>query len=381
MTVRIDQGEKLTLMAVGDVMIKRERPASIFDGVRSTLAQADLVFGNQEGPTTDGGEPLLGKIQLGSRHVRGDVRTAAVQAEAGFSAMTLANNHMMDFGPDGLADTMRMLDEHGIAYAGGGRNLEEARRPCILERKGVKIAMLGYTTVYPVAGYPAGPETPGVATLKVDTAYLPQENHFYQPASPPIIVGIPDPAAMEGLLDDIRRAKAASDLVVVQFHWGVAHQWGRISGYMKEMGRACIDAGADMIVGNHAHQLFGVEMYKGKLIAYCLNHFALDMWQNWRGWADAVILKAEVRNKQFTRLSLIPVDIEKESRDPKIAAGERWASIRRDIQDMSEEFGTTFEADGNELVIGGPRPGTPAPLRGAAVLKDRVTARSYPLLY
>ena len=381
MTTHTQQQDKLTLMAVGDVMIKREHPASIFDAVRDTLKQADLLIGNQEGPITDGGDPLLGKIQLGSRHVRGDVRTAAVQAEAGFSAMTLANNHMMDFGPEGLADTMRLLDEHGIAYAGGGLNADEARKPCILESKGVKIAMLGYTTVYPAAGYPAGPDTPGVATLKVDTAYLPQENHFYQPASPPIIVGIPDPAAMEGLVADIRSAKEAADLVVVQFHWGVAHQWGRISGYMKEMGRACIDAGADMIVGNHSHQLFGFEMYKGKLIAYCLNHFALEMWQNWRGWADTVILKAEVENKQFTRLSLVPIDIEKESHDPKIATGDRWASIRRDIQDMSEEFGTTFSVEGEELVIGGPRPGTPAPLRGSAVLRDRVTARSYPLLY
>ena len=373
--------DKVTLMAVGDVMIQRDRPETIFDGVRSTFAQADLLLGNQEGPTTDRGDPLLGKIQIGSRHVRGDVRSAAVQAAAGCSAMTLANNHMMDFGAAGLEQTIELLREQGIAHAGGGANLEQARRPAILESKGVKIAMLGYTTVYPAAGYPAGPEAPGVATLRVDTAYMPQENHFYQPASPPIIVGIPDPAAMDGLLDDIRRARQQADLVVVQFHWGVAHQYGRISGYMKEMGRAAIDAGADLILGNHSHQLFGFEVYRERLICYCLNHFALEMYQDWRGWCDAVILKAEIENRRFSRLSLLPVRIDRETHNPMIASGAEWQSIRRDVEDMSQEFGTTFTEEGGELVIGGPRPGTPAPLRAPAVLKDRLSVRSYPLLY
>lgn len=373
--------DKVTLMAVGDVMIQRDRPETIFDGVRSTFAQADLLLGNQEGPTTDRGDPLLGKIQIGSRHVRGDVRSAAVQAAAGFSAMTLANNHMMDFGAAGLEQTIELLREQGIAYAGAGANLEQARRPAILQSKGVKIAMLGYTTVYPAAGYPAGPEAPGVATLRVDTAYMPQENHFYQPASPPIIVGIPDPAAMDGLLDDIRRAKQQADLVVVQFHWGVAHQYGRVSGYMKEMGRAAIDAGADLILGNHSHQLFGFEVYRERLICYCLNHFALEMYQDWRGWCDAVILKAEIENRRFSRLSLLPVRIDRETHNPMIASGAEWQSIRRDVEDMSQEFGTTFTEEGGELVIGGPRPGTPAPLRAPAVLKDRLSVRSYPLLY
>ena len=373
--------DKVTLMAVGDVMIRRDRPETIFDGVRSTFAQADLLLGNQEGPTTDRGDPLLGKLQIGSRHVRGDVRSAAVQAAAGFSAMTLANNHMMDFGAAGLEQTIELLREHGIAHAGGGANLEQARRPAILQSKGVKIAMLGYTTVYPAAGYPAGPEAPGVATLRVDTAYMPQENHFYQPASPPIIVGIPDPAAMDGLLDDIRRAKQQADLVVVQFHWGVAHQYGRISGYMKEMGRAAIDAGADLILGNHSHQLFGFEVYRERLICYCLNHFALEMYQDWRGWCDAVILKAEIENRRFSRLSLLPVRIDRETHNPMIASGAEWQSIRRDVEDMSQEFGTTFTEEDGELVIGGPRPGTPAPLRAPAVLKDRLSVRSYPLLY
>ena len=373
--------DKVTLMAVGDVMIRRDRPETIFDGVRSTFAQADLLLGNQEGPTTDRGDPLLGKLQIGSRHVRGDVRSAAVQAAAGFSAMTLANNHMMDFGAAGLEQTIELLREHGIAHAGGGANLEQARRPAILQSKGVKIAMLGYTTVYPAAGYPAGPEAPGVATLRVDTAYMPQENHFYQPASPPIIVGIPDPAAMDGLLDDIRRAKQQADLVVVQFNWGVAHQYGRISGYMKEMGRAAIDAGADLILGNHSHQLFGFEVYRERLICYCLNHFALEMYQDWRGWCDAVILKAEIENRRFSRLSLLPVRIDRETHNPMIASGAEWQSIRRDVEDMSQEFGTTFTEEDGELVIGGPRPGTPAPLRAPAVLKDRLSVRSYPLLY
>lgn len=362
-------------------MIDRPSPDSIFDNIRSTLTKADLLFGNQEGPITDRGTPLPGKAEVGSRHVRAVLGSASAAAKAGFSAMTLANNHMMDYGEEGLLQTMDLLEKHGIVTAGAGRNLEEAHRPAILERNGVSIAMLGYTTVYPIVGHPAGKGTPGVATVRVDTAYQAQENYFYQPASPPIILGMPDPSAMERMLADIRLAKEKADLVVVQFHWGVTHEYGRISGYMKEMGRAAVDAGADLILGNHAHQLYGFEMYRDRLICYSLNHFAFDKIQAWRGWLDAVILKAVVEDGRFTRFSLLPISIDRDTRNPTLAQAEQSQAIQRDLEMMSQEFGTAFAAKQGELLVGGPVPGTPPPLRAPAVLKDRLSSRSYPILH
>lgn len=362
-------------------MINRSAAQSIFDGVRPILADGDLLLGNQEGPITDRGNPVPGKAEVGSRHVRAALGNAEALASVGFSAMTLANNHMMDYGPEGLSQTIELLSKYGIRYAGAGKDFDAAHEPAMLERNGVTIAMLGYTTVYTAIGYQAGNETPGVATVRVDTSYQPQENHFYQPASPPVIVATPDAAAMEVMIGDIKRAKTRADLVVVQFHWGVSHEYGRISGYMKEMGRAAVDAGADLILGNHAHQLYGFEIYGERLICYSLNHFAFDKFQDWRGWLDAVILKVIVENGRFTRFSVLPIRIDRESRNPSLAQGEHREAIHRELEMMSKEFGTTFTLDDGELVLSGPVAGTPPPLRAPAVLRDRLSSRSYPILY
>ncbi|MEE9202999.1 MAG: CapA family protein, partial [Dehalococcoidia bacterium] len=185
------QKRELTLLAVGDVFINRPSPPSIFEGVRSLLGGADLLLANQEGPVTDRGQPILGKIEAGSRHIRAVPGSIPAEVEVGFSAVSLANNHMLDYGEEGMFHTMELLREHGIPFTGAGASLEEARKPVLLERDGTRIAMLGYTSVYPVAGFAAGKERPGVATVKVHTAYQAPENVLYQPGFPAISVTTP----------------------------------------------------------------------------------------------------------------------------------------------------------------------------------------------
>lgn len=368
----------LTLMAVGDVFINRPSPPSILKGVRSLLGGADLILANQEGPVTDRGQPILGKIEAGSRHIRAMPASIPAEAEAGFSAVTLANNHMMDYGEEGLFHTMELLREHGIPYTGAGDSFEAARRPVLLEQDGVKIAMLGYTSVYPVAGFAAGPKRPGVATVKVHTAYRAPENVLYQPGFPAITVTTPDAVEMDAMLADIRQARQVSEIVVVQFHWGVAQGYGKVVGYMKEMGRAAVDAGADLILGHHPHLLLGFEFYQERLICYSLNHFAFDIFVPWRGWLDTVALKVVIREGRFQRFSVIPVTLAEETMDLEVARGERWQAICQEVQGLSQEFGTTSTRDGEELVLGGPAPGTPPPLRAPEVLEDNPLPIPYP---
>jgi poly-gamma-glutamate synthesis protein (capsule biosynthesis protein) len=370
--------EALTVLAVGDVFINRPTPPSILKGVKALLGGADLILANQEGPVTDQGQPILGKIEAGSRHIRAVPASIPAEAEAGFSAVTLANNHMMDYGEEGLFQTMALLREHGIPFTGAGASFEEARRPVLLEQDGTKIAMLGYTSVYPVAGFAAGPKHPGVATVKVHTAYRAPENVFYQPGFPAITVTTPDALEMEAMLADIRRARQVADIVVVQFHWGVAQGHGRVVGYMKEMGRAAVDAGADLILGHHPHLLLGFEFYRERLICYSLNHFAFDIFVPWHGWLDTVALKAVIREGRFQRFSVIPVTLAEKTMDLGMASGERWQAIYQEVQGLSQEFGTTLTPDGEELVLGGPAPGTPPPLRAPEVLEDNPLLIPYP---
>ena len=365
----------LTLMAVGDVHIKRPDPLTIFGGTAEVLARADVLLGNQEGPISDRGEPMLAKPSVGSLCLRGPIDSIAAEAQIGFSGMTLANNHMMDYGPEALLQTRDLLNEHGIATAGAGADAKEAHEPAIIERNGVRIAMLGYTSVFPVYGFAAGDDSPGVATIRVSTSYQAPPSVPYQPGTPAVTVTVPNNDDMRQLADDIGRAADAADLVVVQFHWGVAG-YAHAVGYMKEMARFAVDAGADLILGNHAHVLQGLEIYRDVLICYSLNHFAFEtnpgrsVAASWPTGDESLILESEVRDKAFVRHSLGLAVLDEETNNLEMADADRRASITATLEDLSEEYGTIFRIEGDRVVVEGPAPGTPPAPRGADVLAD-----------
>ena len=374
------QQRDLTLLAVGDVMISRPDPVSIFDGVRPMMESADLIFANLEGACTDRGVPCAGKREVGSVHQRAPVNSVPAYAEIGSWGLSLANNHMMDYGEEGLVQTMDLLAEHGLAHTGAGSTYDEARRAVFMERGGTKIALLGYTCVYPQAGYEAKADQAGVATAKVHTAYQPPHNAFYQPGTPAVTVTTPDAAETTAFLADVRAAREQADIVVVQMHWGVAGL-PRNLGYMKELGRAAIDAGAAMIVGAHPHIFLGVELYGGGVIAYSLSHFAFDGSYNFKpgstppgrpGFTDSLALTATVRDNRFQRLAITPVVLDPETKSVQVADEERREAVRASLEQLSHEFGTTFTPEGRELLLGGPAPGSPSSKRAPEVLADPV---------
>lgn len=368
----------LTLMAVGDVLMQRSDPMSIFGDTLGVLAEADVLLGNQEAPASDRGEPMAAKRSLGSGCLRAPPASIEAVTRAGFTAMTLANNHMMDFGPEALLQTVGLLRCRGIATAGGGADDMEAHAPAVIDHRGVRIAMLGYTTLFLDPGSTAGPGRPGVATIRVDTQYRQPAEVPYQPGTPAVVVTTPDPGDMARLAGDIAAAKEQSDLAVVQFHWGVGG-YAYPHGYMKELARFTVDAGADLIIGNHAHVPLGLEVYRGALIAYGLNRFAMDisptrtLYAEWWPTADeSLILKSSVVNGAFDRHSLKLAVFDAESNAMMMAGAQRRASIGTTLARLSEEFGTMFTPCGDELMIGGPAPGTPPPLRAPGVLTDEL---------
>jgi poly-gamma-glutamate capsule biosynthesis protein CapA/YwtB (metallophosphatase superfamily) len=356
-------------MAVGDIYLVRPNPVAIFGDTLDLLQSADILLGVQEGPVSDRGKPMPGKVEVGSVHLRAPVHAVKAQAAAGFSAMTLANNHIMDYGEAALFHTMDLLRENGIGFTGAGRSVEEARKPLILERNGTRVAMLGYTSVFPVIGYAATNTRPGVATVRVTTSYRAPHNVPYQPGTPAITITTPDQQDMDTMLTDIQRAREAADIVIVQFHWGVAG-YAHVLGYMKVMGRAAIDAGADLVVGNHAHLPLGLELYRNKLICYSLNHFAFDLRMSEHRLYDTLILKCLIRDRRLHAHALIPIEIDETSLDLAVAGGRRRAAMQASLEDLSREFGTDFSARGDALVPKGPRTDTPVPLGMPDVLMD-----------
>jgi len=367
----------LVMMAVGDVHVSRPDPGSAFVNVASVLEQGDINMGNLEGPICDQGQFIPGKFEIGSAHLISSPMNIKGLVAGRFKAMGLANNHQMDYGGEGLLQTIEILDQAGIAHAGAGHNLEEAHKIALLEQKGTRVAFLSYTSLYLPVGYAAEVDKPGVATLKIHTAYEALENVLYQPGIPPIIITIPDPIELNIMLDNIRRAKEIADIVVLCPHWGVGLGYGRVVAYQKAVGRAAIDAGADLVMGSHPHRLLGMEIYKGKLICYSLGHCILDGVKMPQFGVDTAFVKCYVHDKHIQKYSLIPARINKDTLQPELLDTEQGMTVAKSLDTMSQEFGTTFTPEGEEFVIGGPKAGTPEPLPPPAVYADSIVSVSY----
>jgi hypothetical protein len=262
--------QNITLIAVGDVIIDREEPASIFKYVANILRSGDITFANCDQVYSNKGYPYISRTHV----FRSDPdKTIAALNEVGINVVSLANNHSMDMGPDALLDTVDKLKKSGISAVGVGKNLGEARKPVIIERKGSKIGFLAYGCVGPEKAI-ATAEQPGYAPVRAWTIYRQVDD---QPGSPPQIVTLANRDDLLNMEDDIRKLKSMVDIVAVSFHWGLHFQPVKIPMYEFEVGHTAVDAGADIILGGHAHLLKGIEFYKGKCIFHGLNDFATEL--------------------------------------------------------------------------------------------------------
>jgi poly-gamma-glutamate capsule biosynthesis protein CapA/YwtB (metallophosphatase superfamily) len=255
----IDPGSTVTLMMVGDIMLDTLPGETIASGgdpfarFAEPLLAADVTVGNLECVIATKGEKIKKPYNF-----RAHPRVLAPLKKY-FEAVSLANNHTGDFGPEALAECIERLETAGLPFFGAGRNLAEAHRPFVFERNGIKVALLGYDEFRPKS-FEAGPQTPGVAWSL-------------------------GPEYETRVLADIREAKTERgvDLVIPFMHWG----WEDVpaNDRQKEFARRMIDAGADVIVGGHPHVVQGVDSYKGKLIVYSLGNFVFDGYTDHRvGW-------------------------------------------------------------------------------------------------
>lgn len=165
--------------------------------------------------------------------------------ELGVDFVTLANNHVFDFGEDAFFDTLDTLDEYGIGHAGAGRNASEAQKPFYYIINGRKIAYISATRA---------------------------EKYILTPEATEDGAGVFRCYDNERLLEVIEETKRNCDYVILLVHWGTEYS-AKLESVQKRTSHEYIDAGADLIVGTHAHQLQGIEFYEGKAIFYNLGNF------------------------------------------------------------------------------------------------------------
>jgi poly-gamma-glutamate synthesis protein (capsule biosynthesis protein) len=292
-----------------------------FQRTRGLLQSADIAFVNLEMPISD-------RAQRRETASVGAVGFAEALAWAGFDVISIANNRTLDAETTGLLDTKDALSRAGIGSVGGGRNLEEARRPYIVERNGLRVAFLAYTY--------------GVSWVGVDG--------FARPGGAGVMAM--DPFVIK---EDVRRVRDEVDFVVLSFHWGR----GRIQETPTEeqkFAREMIDAGADVIIGHHPHVPKGVEVYKGGVILYSLANFAFGHSHDY--FMDNIVARLTLEQGGIPRVELVPMAGKgKDVGQPYVLSGERAQQLLRDVQELSRRLDTELTIEGDIGVI---RPG---PLR------------------
>lgn len=253
------------LAFVGDLMLSAADPGSYFDPARALLTGADAAIAHVEWPHTDRGQVCAVDIPAPA------VPPAHLDSltDCGFAVATLASNHMFDQGPFGVQDTIDGLRRRGIVPVGAGMTVDEARRPAIIERGGLRLGFLSYNAVGPRESW-ATPVKAGVAPVRVHAHY---ELDIASPGSPPTEHTAIDGESAELLQADIRAARAAVDVLSVCFHKGMGFVRAQLAQYERPLAHLAIDAGADIVIGHHAHILRGVEVYRGKPVFHGINHF------------------------------------------------------------------------------------------------------------
>lgn len=316
-------GGPVTITAVGDIMLAgadsttlRERGFDYpFAATRHELAKGDLVVGNLEAPIATGGVEFRAK----RFRFRTDPKVARALKQAGFSVVTLANNHIMDFGPSALQETLSLLDRNGIRHVGAGMNLNAARRETVLSANGSRVAFLAYSLTLPTEFY-ATPATPGT---------VPGWPRFFR--------------------EDIARARQAADYVVVSFHWGsegatLPHP------YQIETAHAAIDAGATVVIGHHPHVLQGVERYGDGIILYSLGNFAFNTTSR---LSDRSVIARITLDGGVKEVELVPLNVlnREVSFQPRVLRGKRGEDVIAHLNRLSEGLRTAFRSDGGRYLL------------------------------
>ena len=344
-----------SISLLGDLMFRAPVAAArweagSFRDVVAELGRSDLTVANLELPLSRRGHPVPKWANL-----RADPELIDDVRRMGIDAVSLANNHMLDFGPDALLDTLAACDGASVARCGAGHDLDEALRPVMLNAGGLRVALIGVACTVPLEAE-ARPGKPGIAPLRIHVSFeLEIGQQAEQPGSMPPVHTWADAADLERLTSEVARARAEADLVIVSIHWGVPGYWLSpcfnqiLAEYQTPVGHALIDAGADVIHGHHSHSLHPIEVYRGKPIIYSLGNFLFD-WVLEFMEPESLIARLHVADGGWS-LELVPLLVDEVNGFPRLATGAGARKVLTLLEELSRPFETTIQVDGDRAVI------------------------------
>jgi len=325
----------ISLTAVGDVMLgtwvvpllDSAGATYPFAATKNILQAADIAVANLEAPFTDRGEQVKDKkftFRVPPRHGRG-------LKESGFDLLHLANNHILDYGPEGLFDTIATLDSLSLLYVGAGENIAAAYQPVIVARENaagekLRFGFLGFSLTHP-EDYYAGKNKPG-------TAFPFRERYI---------------AALDSLAPKV-------DIMVVSFHWG-AEKMVKPKPYQIDLAHTAIEHGADIVLGHHPHVLQSLELYRPRagapqgLIAYSLGNFAFGSYSP--SSRTSIILKCVVDAAGVLYARCLPINVYNEEVEfqPQFLQGAAATAVIDSLNSLSRHLNNGQNLISNEGII------------------------------
>lgn len=296
---------------------KQEEARYPFIKIKSLLESADLTFANLESPLSDKAK-RVGAFLAPTAFANG-------VKWSGIDAVSVANNHALDAGIEGLKDTLNTLAQQNLAAIGGGENLDSARRPFIFAKNGVRLGFLAYTMSENSGNSSyAQPNRPGVMSTEFSL-----------------------------IQTDIQKLRQQVDYVILSFHWGL-NNGEKPPFWVRHLAHKAIDSGADIILGHHPHYPHGIEMYKGKPIIYCLGNFIFG--HNHPFWTDNFLARFTLTPKEIKKIEILPVAGENQDlAQPFLVNGKRSRKLLEAVQQQTLALKTRMNIVGEIGVI---NPGT-----------------------
>ena len=363
-------GEGLTFIGVGDVGPVIQPVDRLVDLVLPTLESVDFRIAQCERTYSTRGAYPGWVEQPGGVHTRQDPALASIFEKSGFDVVSLASNHAMDYGPDPMLDTIDLFRGWGMQVIGAGSMEEEARRPAILEKNGVRVAVLAYCSVLR-DGQAAGVANPGIAPMRARTFY---EMDGFQPGTPPTVTTTPVEEDLQALEADIAKAKESAHAVVIFIHWGIRLLPKINADYQHVVAHRAIDAGVDLILGHHAHCVKAVEVYKGKVCFYSIGNFMttgsrkihnVPEWNLYWREQDleslynfpphcnpTMIPKITVTKSGVERVAILPAYINKLAQPEVLQQGNPlFDEVLRELEWVSDYVPHTFKVVGDEVLV------------------------------
>lgn len=330
-TKQVRAGNQVSLVLVGDVMLgrlvndalSRYSPAYFWGDTRGLLRRADLTLINQEFVITRSRKKWREGIK--AFHYRADPAVIRLYRSAGIDYVSLANNHILDFGKEGLMENLKILNQHRVAHAGAGKNFTEAQKPAWLTVKGIKIAVISFTN------------------------NMPEWNAANKPGLFYLAINKKNTVPIKKLI--AKAKKKGADYVIISAHWGPNWRARPYQDFI-EFAHTVMDGGADLFHGHSAHVMNGIEIYQGKPIFYNMGDFiddyAIDpIRRNDLSYIARVTLNPISR--KFTKIELFPTVIS--HMQVNRAQGKDFDIVAHRLKKLSSEMRTKVEKKNRKLII------------------------------